>query len=89
MGTETIALNSKTGQHITRPVLADSTLTCTKTTAPDVYTHAVSTSGTTISQQTLALGDGMLVPRGNLTIWVFRKLGGDDPFGVEMELKSI
>jgi hypothetical protein len=89
MGTEIIALNSRTGQHITRPVIADSTLTCNETTASDVYTHAISTSGSSITQQTLALGDGMFVPKGTLTVWVFRKLGGDDLFGAEMELKSV
>jgi hypothetical protein len=85
MGTETIRLNSKTGQHIVKAVPVDSILKCTKTSHQDVYVHAL----TQTHQSTLQPGDSMLVERSTLTIWVFRKLGGNEEFWAELELASV
>ncbi len=81
---ETITLNSKTGQHLTKAVTADSTLTCVKTSHPDVYVNASQTS--TIP---LAAGDSTFLAKGTVSMWVFRKMGGNEEFWAQLELKAV
>ena len=83
MTTETIKLDSTTGQHLKTAITQKSILMCAKTSHQDVYVHAL----TDEHQHTLQPGDSMLVPEGTLTIWVFRKTGGHDEFWAELELK--
>ena len=84
MPTQTITLNSKTGQHIVKAVTQNSTLTCTKTSSADVYVNAL----TEKNQHSLQLGDSMFVPQGTLTMWVFRKTGGTDEFWAQLDLAT-
>ena len=85
MATQTITLNSKTGQHIVKAVTQDSTLTCTKTSHPDVYVNALTADGT----HSLQPGDTSFVPKGTLTVWVYRKLGGTDAFWAKLDLTTV
>lgn len=79
-----IKLNSKTGQHVTKAVTADSTLTCVKTSHPDVYVNA--SQAQTI---TLAAGDSMFFVKGTVSMWVFRKNGGTEEFSAELDLAAV
>ena len=68
-----------------RAVEADSTLTCTKTSAPDVYTRGILKD----EQHDLLPGESMMVKAGStLTVRLFRKNPGDAPFSGELTLAS-
>ena len=84
MATQTISLNSRTGQHIVKAVTQDSTLVCTKASHPDVYVNALIDKG----QHSLHTGDSMFVPKGTLTVWLFRKTGGTDEFWAQLDLTA-
>jgi hypothetical protein len=84
MATQTITLNSKTGQHLIKAVTQDSTLTCTKTSHPEVYVSAMTDKG----QHSLQTGDSKFVEKGTLTLWVFRKTGGTDEFWAQLDLTT-
>jgi hypothetical protein len=72
-----IHLDSSVSQTITQAVLEESVLTCAKTSAPDVYAHAIFTTNDGLQQHTMFAGYSILVPRGTLTLWLFRKHAGN------------
>jgi hypothetical protein len=68
-----------------RAVDADSTLTCTKTSAGDVYTRGILKD----EQHELRPGESMIVKAGStLTVRLFRTNQGNDPFSAELSLTS-
>jgi hypothetical protein len=82
-----IHLDSRVSQSSTRAVVTASTLKCTATSAPDVYAHAIWVVPGDVRQFTLHQGDGIFVPAGStLTIWIFRKMPGDNPWTADFEL---
>ena len=72
-----INLDSSVSQTITQAVLEESVLTCTKTSAPDVYANAGCTTKDGVQQHTMFAGYSILVPRGTLTLWLFKKHAGN------------
>jgi hypothetical protein len=81
-----IHLDSSISQTISRAVLEDSVLTCTRTSAPDVYANAIWTMEDKVQQHMMFAGYSILVPRGTLTIWLFRKQAGGDKWAGEFTL---
>ena len=81
-----IHLDSSISQTISRAVLEDSVLTCTRTSAPDVYANAICTAEDKVQQHMMFAGYSILVPRGTLTIWLFRKQAGADKWVGEFTL---
>jgi hypothetical protein len=85
MPAEKLKLSSKSNRHVVKAVTADSTLTCAKTSHPDVYVNGILAG----EQHSLYLGDSMYVPKGTLTIWVFRVSPDPAEFWAELELKAV
>jgi hypothetical protein len=84
MATVTITLDQN-HRSTARAVEADSTLTCTKTSADDVYTRGVLKD----EQHDLRLGESMIVKGGStVTVRLFRTDQGDAPFSAELSLVS-
>lgn len=81
-----IRLDSSISQTISRAVLEESVLTCTKTSAPDVYANVICTTNDAVQQHMMFAGYSILVPRGTLTIWLFRKQAGSDKWAAEYTL---
>jgi hypothetical protein len=68
-------------------VQKDSSLTCTKTSAPDVFVRVIISNK---EQQELYIGDNIAVPKGgNLSIRLFRKNPGDNPYSAELDLSPV
>jgi hypothetical protein len=83
----TIHLDSSVSQTTTRAVLNASVLACTKTSAHDVYSHAIWVVPGDIHQFTLYAGDSMVVPGGaTLTIWIFRSNPGPNAWSADFDL---
>jgi hypothetical protein len=81
-----IHLDSSISQTTTQAVLEESVLTCSKTSAPDVYAHAICSSSDGVQQFTMFAGYSVLVPRGTLTLWIFRKQPGDSKWVADFSL---
>jgi hypothetical protein len=65
----------------------DSSLTCIKTSAPDVFVKVIISNK---EEQELYLGDDIAVPKGaNLSIRLFRKNRGDNPYSAELDLSPV
>ncbi|MBR0715864.1 hypothetical protein [Bradyrhizobium liaoningense] len=83
-----IHLDSSVSQSVTRAVPKSAVLSCTATSAPDVYAHAIWVVVGDIRQFTLYAGDSMVVPDGaTLTIWIFRKQAGQSTWTADFDLK--
>jgi len=81
-----IHMDSKVAQTRTMAVLTDSALTCTKTSAPDVYAHALTVEGGNSHQFSLSQGESCLVPRGTLTLIIFRENSGNSTWTADFDL---
>jgi hypothetical protein len=81
-----IHLDSSVSQTTTQAVLEESVLTCTKTSAPDVYANAVCTTKDAVQQHVMFAGYSILVPRGTLTLWLFKKQAGTSTWAADFTL---
>jgi hypothetical protein len=81
-----IHLDSSISQTIARAVLEDTVLACTKTSTPDVYANAIVTTEDAVHQHTMFAGYSILVPRGTLTLWLFRKHAGNSTWAADFTL---
>ena len=85
---EIIRLASTPGHKpLVKGVHKQSSLTCTKTSAPDVFVRVIISNK---EEQELFLGDNIVVPSGgNLSIRLFRKNTGDHPYSAELDLSPL
>jgi hypothetical protein len=82
-----IHMDSKVKQSKTMAILKDSMLTCTGTSAPDVYAHALAIAiGSDSHQFSLSKGESCLIPRGTLTIIIFRENTGNSAWTADFDL---
>ncbi|MDA9444638.1 hypothetical protein XH98_37375 [Bradyrhizobium sp. CCBAU 51745] len=80
-------MDSSVTQSVTRAVPKAAVLTCTATSVPDVYAHAIWVVVGDIRQFTLHAGDSMVVPdAATLTIWIFRKNPGKSTWSADFDL---
>lgn len=71
----------------TKAVVKDSVLTCTKTSAPDVYVTGIAANK---EEHTLHVGESMIVPKlSTLIVRIFRVSSKDEPFSAELDLSPI
>jgi len=85
---EIIKLASTPGHKpLVKGVHKASALTCTETSAPDVFVRVIISNK---EQQELYRGDDIVVPTAsNLSIRLFRKNTGDDPYSAELDLSPV
>lgn len=76
-----ISLNSNGKQHLVMAAPQTSILRCDSVSAPDVYVAA-----STDTTHNLSPGDSMLVPVGNLTLYLFRRAADGSPYSAQLEL---
>ncbi len=82
-----IHMDSAISQTLTRAVTAASVLTCTKTSAHDVYANAYWVTEAAVHQFTIHQGDSITVPeKSTLTIWIFRKQAGQSTWTADFDL---
>ena len=82
-----IHMDCSVNQSVTRAVPKAAVLSCTATSAPDVFAHAIWVVVGDIKQFTLNAGDSMMVPQGaTLTIWIFRKNPGRSTWTADFDL---
>ncbi|MBR0799354.1 hypothetical protein JQ615_28605 [Bradyrhizobium jicamae] len=82
-----IHLDSSASQTVSRAVPKAAVLSCTQTSAPDVYAQAIWTVVSDVRQFTLHTGDSMFVPdNSTLTIWIFRKQPGSSKWTADFDL---
>ena len=80
---------ASTPEHrpIVKGVHKASSLACTQTSAPDVFVRVVISSK---EEQELHRGDDIVVPAGgNLTIRLFRRNVGNQPYSAELDLSPV
>ena len=83
----TFHMDSSVTQSVTRAVPKAAVLTCTATSAPDVYAHAIWVVVGDIRQFTLHAGDSMVVPdAATLTVGIFRKNPGKSTWTADFDL---
>lgn len=83
----TFHMDSSVTQSLTRAVPKAAVLSCTATSAPDVYAHAIWVVVGDIRQFTLHAGDSMVVPdAATLTVWIFRKNPGKSTWTADFDL---
>jgi len=80
-------MDSAISQTLTRAVTAAGVLTCTKTSAHDVYANAYWVTPGAVHQFTIHQGDSISVPaQSTLTIWIFRKQAGQSTWTGDFDL---
>ena len=73
-------------RDIVRAVVKDSKVTCTKTSAPDVYVNAITPADT----QSLHAGDSSIVPKvTRVELRLFRVDPAPDPFSAQIEIAEL
>ena len=83
--TETVKLDQD-HREVVRGTVEDTMVTCSKTSAPDVYVTAITPDDTTI----LHLGDSTVVAgRSHVRLHLFCRQFGDVPFSGEAELTEL
>ncbi len=82
-----IHLDSSTNQSVTRAVPKAAVLSCSGTSASDVYAHAIWVVVGDIRQFTLHAGDSIMVPdAATLTIWIFRRNSGSGKWSADFDI---
>jgi hypothetical protein len=84
----TIHLDSAISQTTSQAVLEESVLTCTRTSAPDVYANAICTAMDAVQQHMMFSGYSILVPRGTLTLWLFKKQAGSSTWTADFSKRA-
>ena len=70
-----------------RGIAKDSILTCSKTSAPDVFVNGIISNK---EGHSLFAGDSMAVPKtSTLSLRIFRSHAGDESFSAELDLSAI
>jgi hypothetical protein len=77
-----IKLDSVNHKTQVEAIAQDSILSCDATSAPDVYVTAVLKD----EQHSLSAGDSMAVPKGTVTMRVFRKSAASEPFSADLTM---
>jgi hypothetical protein len=80
-------MDSSVTQSVTRAVPKAAVLSCTASSAPDVYANVIWVVVGDTRQFTVHAGDSMVVPEGaTLTIWIFRKNPGKSMWTADFDL---
>jgi hypothetical protein len=84
---EVIKLDSKSHRAAVRAIAKDSILTCSNTSAPDVFVNGIISNK---EGHSLFAGDSMAVPKvSTLSLRIFRSHASDELFSAELDLSPI